>query len=125
MKVKMSNVKPYQDYVKDQLFICKKSKVEFIPPNNFTKIGIALNVKDGIAPLNGLRHPIEGDTNGWYIWAGEDFSYSEDFFVPLHVEHLETWCPEIIKFLGLPPGWRFLKDENYEDVWYDASLLMI
>jgi hypothetical protein len=31
---------------------------------------------------------------------------------------------EILKFLGLPPGWRFLTDGLYVDVWYDAALLL-
>ena len=89
------------------------------------KVGISLNVRNGIMPINGLRHPPEGDTTGWYIWAGEEFSEDSEFFKPLHVEHLSSWCPEIQKYLGLPPGWRFLVDGSYEDVWYDKSLLNI
>jgi hypothetical protein len=30
--------------------------------------------------------------------------------------------PEVVPFLALPPGWRFLLDENY-DVWFDVTLL--
>jgi hypothetical protein len=31
-----------------------------------------------------------------------------------------------VKFLGLPPGFRFLIGENnYEDVWEDKSLLEV
>jgi hypothetical protein len=45
------------------------------------------------------------------------------FFLPLHVTHLESRCPEIIKYLGLAPGWRFLVAPDYEDVWYDKALL--
>lgn len=77
----------------------------------------------GHPPLNGLRHPQEGDTSGWYLWAGTDLSDEPDFFVPLHVEHLEEWCPEAIPFLALPPGWRFLVAPGIEDVWEDLSLL--
>ena len=33
--------------------------------------------------FHGLRHKPEGNTNGWYIWAGDDCSLS-DFFSPLH-----------------------------------------
>jgi hypothetical protein len=86
-------------------------------------VGVSRNIKDGIWPINGLRHPQEGDTTGWYIWAGEDFSTDDDFFVPLHVKHLEEWCPAVIKYLGLAPGWRFLLANDYEDVWQDLSLL--
>ena len=87
------------------------------------KVGIALNVREGITPINGLRHPPEGDTTGWYIYAGEELSDDPDFFKPLHVEHLDKWCPQIKKYLGLPAGRRFLVAGDYEDVWFDESLL--
>ena len=64
-----------------------------------------------------------GDTSGWYIWAGEEFSKDPNFFMPLHIGHLKEWCPEIVKYLGLGPGWRFLIAPGYEDVWEDKSLL--
>ena len=110
---------------KEQELLCQKyGVIPFAAPISL-KVGISLNVKDGtIIPLNGLRHQPEGDTTGWYIWAGIEYSYDADFFVPLHVEHLSIWRPEIIKFLALPPGYRFLLGE-YEDVWFDASLLEV
>ena len=107
----------------EQKELCKKYGVPHCPSASHLKVGISLNVRDGIVPINGLRHPLEGDSTGWYIWAGEEFSYDADFFKPLHAGHLSEWCPEIQKFIGLPPGWRFLKAGNYEDVWYDESLL--
>jgi hypothetical protein len=113
------------DYSKDQQAICKKYNAPFVDSPSFLKVGITLNVKDGIQPVNGLRHPIEGDTSGWYIWAGEEFSEDPDFFIPLHIEHLPEWCPDVIKYLGLAPGWRFLIAPGHEDVWEDKSLLEI
>lgn len=108
----------------DQKDICSKYGVPFIESPFNLKVGISKNVKEGLWPINGLRHNLEGDTTGWYIWAGEEFSEDPNFFVPLHVEHLKEWRPEILKYLGLPPGWRFLIGEgNYEDVWEDLSLL--
>ena len=86
-------------------------------------MGIARNVRTGAIPLNGLRHPPQGDTTGWYIWAGEELSTAPDFFEPLHVLHLAEWCPAALRFLGLPPGWRFLTAGDYEDVWEDPTLL--
>ena len=64
---------------------------------------LSLNVKKGMLPVNGLRHWPEGDTSGWYIWAGE-YSEDPDFFKPLHIEHLMEWCPWVEKYLGLAPG---------------------
>ena len=74
-------------------------------------------------PINGLRHPIQGDTTGWYIWAGGEPSTAPDFFQPVHVAHLVEWCPLALKFLGLPPGWRFQVADGHEDVWEDPTLL--
>ena len=52
-------------------------------------------------------------------------SHALDFFVPLHIEHLKDWCPSVLKYLGLPAGWRFLIAPEYEDVWFDSGLLEI
>jgi len=45
--------------------------VVWVESPNHLKVGIARNVTSGLMPINGLRHPPEGDTTGWYIWAGE------------------------------------------------------
>lgn len=89
-------------------------------------IGVALKSFDnGQMPVNGLRHPVQNEQSvNWYIWAGE-YSDAQDFFSPVHVSHLLQICPKAISYLGLPPGWRFLFDDHYEDVWYDESLLEI
>jgi hypothetical protein len=87
------------------------------------KVGVARNVQSGLQPINGLRHPPERGTSGWYIWAGGEFSDAPDFFQPLHAEHLIEWCPEVIPYLSLPPGWRFLIAPGIEDVWADSELL--
>jgi hypothetical protein len=111
------------DFSKEQKIICERYGSSFFESPSFLKVGVSRNVRDGIWPINGLRHPLEGDTTGWYIWAGEEFSNEDDFFVPLHVEHLTEWCPIVLKYLGLAPGWRFLLSNDYEDIWEDISLL--
>ena len=93
------------------------------PPLPGEKVGAALNVRQGLWPLNGLRHSPAADTCGGYIWAGEEFSTDDDFFKPVHLEHLREWCPSAVPYLGLAPGWRFLIAPGHEDVWFDASLL--
>jgi hypothetical protein len=103
--------------------VCRRFSAQFCAAPPHLKIGIALNVRDGIFPINGLRHALEDETSGWYIWAGEELSTDPSFFKPLHIEHLDEWAPQIKKYLGLPPGWRFLIAPDYEDVWFDESLL--
>jgi hypothetical protein len=111
------------DWEEKQIELCRKYNVKPLPAPKYLKVGIARNVKGALLPLNGLRLVPEADTTGWYIWAGEVFSEEPDFFGPLHVEHLSLWRPEVIPYLLLPPGWRFLIAPDYEDVWYDENLL--
>lgn len=104
--------------------VCQRFGVEPFPAAAHLKVGVSLSVREGEIPIHGLRHSPEGDTAGWYIWAGP-FSDDPDFFVPLHVEHLAEWRPEVLHYLALPPGWRFLLAPDYEDVWEDESLALM
>jgi hypothetical protein len=113
------------DISAEQRAVCDRFEVEAAAAPQDLKVGIARNVRDGAVPLNGLRHPAEGDTTGWYIWGGEELSDDPDFFVPLHVKHVVEWCPDVLPYLALPPGWRFLIADGQEDVWQDSSLLAV
>jgi hypothetical protein len=95
------------------------------PVNPFEKVGIDQGALNGEQPLNGLRHPPESGTSGWFIWGGEELSEADDFFMPMHIEHLAKECPAVLPYLGLPPGWRFLIAGDYEDVWFDELLLSV
>lgn len=98
--------------------------VDPIPPEPESRLGIALQTI-GTMPINGLRHSVEGDSNGWYIWCGE-YSEDEDFFQPLCIEHLSDHLPQVEKYLSLPPWYRFLIDDSgYEDIWSDETLLNV
>ena len=105
--------------------LCRKYEADFLSSPSDSKVGISTNVRDEVVPINGFRHSPQGDTTGWYIYAGEELSNEQDFFKPLHVEHLDDWCPQIKKYLGLSPGWRFLIAGDYEDVWFDEGLLEV
>jgi len=109
----------------EQQAVCAKYAVKCVAVQPWQQVGISPNVSSDLKPLNGLRHEPVGDSSGWYIWAGEDLSADPDFFQPLHASHLEESCPAIVRYLGLPPGWRFLIADSYEDVWFDESLLKV
>jgi hypothetical protein len=114
----------YEDLKNEQLATCAKYAQECLPTESESKLGFAQQTQ-GLLPINGLRHPPQGDTNGWYIWRGEELSEDPDFFAPLHAHHLLEYCPEALKFLALPPGYRFLIAGEYVDVWFDESLLSV
>jgi len=110
-------------YVLQQKELCNKLDITHNPIDPYQIIGLSTDIT--LITLNGLRHPAEQHTSGWYIWAGE-YSVANDFFNPVHAYHLLATKPNIIKYLGLPTGYRFLiDDEGYEDIWYDETLLNI
>ena len=112
---------------REQKELCHKYNADYFGCDQSLKIGIAdkLPSSNGRV-INGLRHRPESGTSGWYIYFGaEAMSSEDDFFKPMHVKHLKDRYPNIEKYLGLPPGWRFLIADDYEDVWYDENLLDI
>jgi len=107
-------------HIERQKAICEKYESKWNPINKKLIIGCSENLDK--EPINGLRHPKEENTTGWYIWSGE-YSEKDDFFKPTCAEHLLQIRPELIKYFGLDVGYRFLIDNNgYEDVWYDEKL---
>lgn len=102
--------------------ICLRTGSSFVVSDPNLKVGIAIS-SIGKVPLNALRHVPEGDTCGWYIWGGEEIPDDPDFFKPLHLSHINDYCPELEKYMGLAPGWRVLLAGEYEDIWFDEDLL--
>lgn len=103
--------------------ICEWAEVEPEKPQAGSKLGIAISTI-GQQPINGMRVKSENGTNGWFIWCGKEISKADDFYSPLHVEHISEYLPEVEEYLNLPVGYRFLIDKNdYEDVWFDSELL--
>jgi hypothetical protein len=105
-----------------QSAICRKYKVVPEPPASGARVGLATQTL-GRVPLHGMRIPTTPGVCGWYLWAGDGPEDAADFYKPLCIAHLATHCPLALPFLALPPGWRFLTDDSYTDVWYDPELL--
>ncbi|MEV6968261.1 hypothetical protein AB0M47_24435 [Hamadaea sp. NPDC051192] len=106
--------------------ICRRFGAEPLLPQPRTMIGLALTRPRTLEPLNALRHPVTSAGNGWFVWRGPSIPRDDDqFFSPLHVEHLDVHAPELAPYLALPPGWGVVLAPGYEDVWYDANLLDI
>lgn len=111
----------------EQKAICDKLKVKWTPVDINSLIAFNISLFTATNSINGLRHPKQEEIDGWYLWSGEEINQSDnDFFKPLHVGHLLVKQPIVLKYLGLPPGWRFQIDENgYEDIWFDKLILDI
>ena len=110
-----------------QKAICDKLKIDRTPVDINSLIAFNESLLSTKRPINGLRHPRQGSIDGWYLWSGDEIPQHDDnFFKPLHIGHLIKDRPIVLKYLGLPAGWRFqIDDKGYEDIWFDESLLMI
>ena len=106
----------------DQLAICQRYGAIFEAAADDMIVGVSRNLGSGTRPLHGLRHSSENGACGWYLWAGE-WSEADDFFEPVCVGHLAEICPDVLQYLGLAPGWRFLLASDCVDAWYDVNLL--
>ena len=106
----------------EQKEVCVKHDSECYGIDFSLKVGVAINTLEQV-PIHALRHQEEGDTTGWYIWGGE-YSDVDNFYQPLCAEHLQKYCPKIVKYLALGPGYRLIIDnEGYEDVWFDPEII--
>jgi hypothetical protein len=120
---KLSEYNSWNSHIDKQKEICEKYDSKWTPINKNLRVGVSSDLISD--PINGLKHPSDKGTTGWFIWTGE-YSQAEDFFKPMCAEHLLQIRPQIIKYLGLGTGYRFLADSNgHEDVWYDETLRQI
>ncbi len=110
-----------------QKAICDKLKIDWVPVDINAMIAFSESLLSDILPINGLRHPKTDNIDGWYLWSGGNIPQDDNnFFKPIHVGHLIEQRPIILKYLGLPAGWRFQIDDNgYEDIWFDESIFNI
>lgn len=107
--------------------LCERLNVEWISIDKTSIIAFNDSLFSDIMPINGLRHPSEEQIQGWYLWSGGEIPQDDiNFFRPIHVEHLIEKNHFVLKYLGLPTGWRFQIDKSgYEDIWFDKELLKI
>ncbi|UYA58772.1 hypothetical protein U1R68_18910 [Pectobacterium colocasium] len=99
--------------------ICDKYQ---LPPHSPEEmVAIALNTLQN-SPIYGTRIPLpENGTISWFIHCGEH-SAKSGFYQPLHTSHLEEMLPEVVPYLFLSEGTKFIIDrDGYEDVWTNEA----
>lgn len=99
----------------NQQRICDKYQLPAQPPEPMVALAIG---SLQASPIYGTRIVLpENGTISWFIHCGEH-SEALDFYQPLHAEHLRDMLPQVLAYLALPSGAKFILDrEGYEDVW--------
>ncbi|WP_029953676.1 hypothetical protein [Achromobacter sp. DH1f] len=97
--------------------ICAKYGLADTPPEDM--IAVAMPTL-GQMPIYGTRIALpQSGTISWFIHCGAH-SDAQDFYQPVHTAHLTELLPQAINYLHLPPGAKFIiDDQGYEDVWMD------
>ncbi|WP_405078849.1 hypothetical protein ACI51Z_02325 [Pectobacterium carotovorum] len=98
---------------------CDKYQLSPNPPEEM--VAIALDTLQS-SPIYGTRIPLpENGTISWFIHCGEH-SAESGFYQALHTSHLEEMLPEVVPYLFLPEGTKFIIDRaGYEDVWTNEA----
>lgn len=100
---------------RSQINICEKYGLAVLAPEGM--VAVALQTL-GQSPIYGARVELpEGGTVSWFIHCGE-YSTADDFYKPVHAHHLDEMLPQVVNYLCLPTGAKFIIDtDGYEDVW--------
>ena len=113
-----------QMWSEQQIALCRKYGAKPMAVAASDRLAITRNIRTGVLPIRGFRVlPHEGMC-GWWIWAGGEYPTDVDAFDPLHVSHLDSWCPAAVPLLMLPPGWCFVVAPGHEDVWFNPDLYL-
>jgi len=95
--------------------VCAAHGLPAIPPED--QVAVAISTL-GQMPVYGTRIVLpENGTVSWFVHCG-NYSDADDFYQPVHTAHLTDMLPQIVRYLHLPPGAKFIiDDQGYEDVW--------
>ena len=98
--------------------ICDKHGLPAQAPEAMVAVAIGSLAQ---TPIYGTRIVLpENGTISWFIHCGEH-SDANDFYQALHATHLHEMLPQVVDYLALPSGAKFILDrEGYEDVWLEG-----
>ncbi|WP_445115933.1 immunity protein Imm33 domain-containing protein [Acinetobacter sp. WZC-1] len=105
-----------QDFIEEQKLVCEEFDSAYIKVSEEDVIALATQTLTR-EPIVGLRKKPADDGVAWFIYGGE-LEEGEDFFETMTVRELEKILPEVVPYLALEEGFRFMIDrDDYEDIW--------
>lgn len=107
------------ELIAEQKLLCEEFGSAYIEVTGDDVVAVAVKslAQD---PLVGIRKKT-ADQVSWYIYAGE-LKEGIDDFETMTVRELQDILPEVLPYLALDVGYRFMIDEDdYEDVWKEGD----
>lgn len=110
-----------QDLIEEQKLLCEEFDSAYIQVKSEDLVAVAVQSLNK-EPIVGIRKtPESAQAAAWYIYAGE-LEDGEDAFEVMTVKALEEILPEVLPYLALQAGFRFMIDhDDYEDVWREGE----
>lgn len=109
----------FEEAKEDQFWVCRHWAAPYLPTDEQALVAISRLVFAGHLPVTGKRYESNGANSGWYFSAGDRREEVTDL-VNEHAVHLATVRPDLLRYLGLPVGWRFDREAAGENVRYEG-----
>src|SRR5690606_25720331 len=121
MSKSTQKLSPLQELIAEQKLLCEEVGSTYIEVSGDDVIAVAVHTLNQ-DPIVGIRKTPDPSTRvSWYIYAGEEVSSDADFEI-LTVRELQDIAPEVLPYLALEQGFRFMIDaDDYEDVWKEGQ----
>lgn len=117
----MAKNSPLDELIAEQKLLCEEVGSRYIEVKGDDVVAVAVHTLNK-EPIVGLRKAPETEENvAWYIYGGE-LGEGEDFFETMSIKKLQDILPEVLPYLALEEGYRFMIDfDDYEDVWKEGD----
>lgn len=84
------------------------------------KLAISKGVYEGMN-CEGVRYPSPDHMTGWFITTNL-YNGNIDSLMVVHYYHSVFKRPDLLTYLALPHGFRFLKDASNSEAWFDEKV---
>lgn len=102
----------------EQQALCARAGADYVAPTFDQMIVISDGVIEGDA-AEGVRYPSPEHMSGWWITT-DRFNDDIKTLKTVHRQHVAINRPDLVKYLGLPFGYRF--HGPTDDVWADEKI---
>lgn len=103
----------------EQHSVCSKVGADFTTPRFEQLIVISDGVLEG-EETEGVRYPSPEHMSGWWITT-DKYDGNTKSLKTVHAQHVAVNRPDLVKYLGLPHGYRFHELTN--DAWFDEKVI--